>query len=77
MVLNDFDFWIKVVFAFFLTLDRIFPVKDVPLETDDLSDWLYQRFIEKEDLLSHFYETGTQNPITRIPEVTDGFKDIF
>lgn len=77
MVLNDFDFWIKVVFAFFLTLDRIFPVKDVPLETDDLSDWLYQRFIEKEDLLSHFYETGTQSAITRIPEVSDGFKDVF
>lgn len=41
---------------------RIFPVKDVPLETDDLSDWLYQRFIEKEDLLSHFYETGAFPP---------------
>ncbi|KAL2770847.1 acyl-CoA:lysophosphatidylglycerol acyltransferase 1 isoform 2 [Daubentonia madagascariensis] len=37
---------------------RIFPIKDVPLETDDLTNWLYQRFIEKEDLLSHFYETG-------------------
>lgn len=38
---------------------RIFPIKDVPLETDDdLADWLYQRFIEKEDLLSHFYETA-------------------
>lgn len=41
---------------------RIFPIKDVPLETDDLSDWLYQRFIEKEDLLSHFYETGAFPP---------------
>ncbi|XP_058525141.1 acyl-CoA:lysophosphatidylglycerol acyltransferase 1 isoform X1 [Ochotona princeps] len=42
---------------------RIFPVKDVPLETDDsLADWLYQRFIEKEDLLSHFYETGAFPP---------------
>ncbi|XP_003357646.2 acyl-CoA:lysophosphatidylglycerol acyltransferase 1 [Sus scrofa] len=41
---------------------RIFPIKDVPLETDDLSNWLYQRFIEKEDLLSHFYETGAFPP---------------
>lgn len=41
---------------------RIFPIKDVPLETDDLSDWLYQRFVEKEDLLSHFYKTGAFPP---------------
>lgn len=42
----------------------------MPLETDELSDWLYQRFIEKEELLSHFYETGTQYPMTYLPEVT-------
>ncbi|XP_036020142.1 acyl-CoA:lysophosphatidylglycerol acyltransferase 1 isoform X2 [Mus musculus] len=36
---------------------RIFPIGDVPLETEDLTSWLYQRFIEKEDLLSHFYKT--------------------
>ncbi|XP_038204811.1 acyl-CoA:lysophosphatidylglycerol acyltransferase 1 [Arvicola amphibius] len=41
---------------------RIFPIKDVPLETDDLASWLYQRFIEKEDLLSHFYRTGAFPP---------------
>ncbi|KFO25435.1 Integrator complex subunit 7 [Fukomys damarensis] len=41
---------------------RIFPIKDVPLETDDLTNWLYQRFIEKEDLLAHFYETGAFPP---------------
>uniref|UniRef100_A0A2K5LF52 Lysophosphatidylglycerol acyltransferase 1 n=1 Tax=Cercocebus atys TaxID=9531 RepID=A0A2K5LF52_CERAT len=41
---------------------RIFPIKDVPLETDDLTTWLYQRFVEKEDLLSHFYETGAFPP---------------
>ncbi|XP_077793487.1 acyl-CoA:lysophosphatidylglycerol acyltransferase 1 isoform X2 [Macaca mulatta] len=44
------------------TLQRIFPIKDVPLETDDLTTWLYQRFVEKEDLLSHFYETGAFPP---------------
>uniref|UniRef100_A0A8C9LC87 Phospholipid/glycerol acyltransferase domain-containing protein n=1 Tax=Pavo cristatus TaxID=9049 RepID=A0A8C9LC87_PAVCR len=37
---------------------RIFPIKDVPAEPEALSQWLYQRFIEKEDLLTHFYETG-------------------
>ncbi|XP_069315777.1 acyl-CoA:lysophosphatidylglycerol acyltransferase 1 isoform X2 [Eulemur rufifrons] len=41
---------------------RIFPIKDVPLETDDLTNWLYQRFIEKEDLLSQYYETGAFPP---------------
>ncbi|XP_072503995.1 acyl-CoA:lysophosphatidylglycerol acyltransferase 1 isoform X2 [Notamacropus eugenii] len=38
---------------------RIFPIKDVPMESDALVNWLYQRFIEKEDLLSHFYETAS------------------
>lgn len=37
---------------------RIFPIKDVPAEPEALTHWLYQRFIEKEDLLTHFYETG-------------------
>lgn len=37
---------------------RIFPIKDVPVEPEALTVWLYQRFIEKEDLLSHFYKTG-------------------
>ncbi|KAJ7422984.1 hypothetical protein BTVI_11517 [Pitangus sulphuratus] len=39
---------------------RIFPVKDVPAEPEALTDWLYQRFIEKEDLLTHFYETDNR-----------------
>ncbi|XP_005082921.1 acyl-CoA:lysophosphatidylglycerol acyltransferase 1 isoform X1 [Mesocricetus auratus] len=41
---------------------RMFPIKDVPLETDGLASWLYQRFIEKEALLSHFYKTGAFPP---------------
>ncbi|XP_048153176.1 acyl-CoA:lysophosphatidylglycerol acyltransferase 1 isoform X2 [Corvus hawaiiensis] len=41
---------------------RIFPVKDVPAEPEALTNWLYQRFIEKEDLLTHFYETGAFPP---------------
>lgn len=41
---------------------RLFPIKDVPLESAALTDWLYQRFIEKEKLLAHFYETGAFPP---------------
>lgn len=41
---------------------RVFPIKDVPLETDGLSAWLYQRFVEKEHLLAHFYRTGAFPP---------------
>ncbi|KAG5846317.1 hypothetical protein ANANG_G00113660 [Anguilla anguilla] len=41
---------------------RIYPIKDVPVETELLTDWLYQRFVEKEDLLAHFYETGAFPP---------------
>ncbi|XP_038616679.1 acyl-CoA:lysophosphatidylglycerol acyltransferase 1 [Tachyglossus aculeatus] len=42
---------------------RVFPVKDIPLESEALANWLYQRFIEKEKLLSHFYETGAFPPL--------------
>ncbi|OXB72435.1 UNVERIFIED_CONTAM: hypothetical protein H355_006489 [Colinus virginianus] len=42
---------------------RIFPIKDVPVEPEALSQWLYQRFIEKEHLLTHFYETGAFPPL--------------
>lgn len=36
----------------------MYPIKEVPLETEALTDWLYQRFVEKEALLAHFYDTG-------------------
>lgn len=36
----------------------MYPIKEVPVETEALTDWLYQRFVEKEDLLAHFYDTG-------------------
>lgn len=32
------------------------------METKPLTDWLYQRFVEKEDLLAHFYQTGLCSP---------------
>lgn len=37
---------------------RMYPIKEVPVEAEALGDWLYQRFVEKEELLAHFYDTG-------------------
>ncbi|KFO56617.1 Acyl-CoA:lysophosphatidylglycerol acyltransferase 1, partial [Corvus brachyrhynchos] len=63
---------------------RIFPVKDVPAEPEALTNWLYQRFIEKEDLLTHFYETGRMIPskenwallMTSLTRISEWFKDV-
>ncbi|XP_030637963.1 acyl-CoA:lysophosphatidylglycerol acyltransferase 1 isoform X1 [Chanos chanos] len=41
---------------------RTYPIKDVPVETEALTEWLYQRFVEKEELLAHFYQTGAFPP---------------
>ncbi|XP_015203102.1 acyl-CoA:lysophosphatidylglycerol acyltransferase 1 isoform X1 [Lepisosteus oculatus] len=41
---------------------RVYPIKEVPVETEPLTEWLYQRFVEKEELLAHFYETGAFPP---------------
>ncbi|XP_042633409.1 acyl-CoA:lysophosphatidylglycerol acyltransferase 1-like isoform X1 [Cyprinus carpio] len=41
---------------------RTYPIKDVPVESEALTDWLYQRFVEKEKLLAHFYKTGAFPP---------------
>ncbi|KAF1376748.1 hypothetical protein PFLUV_G00214680 [Perca fluviatilis] len=38
---------------------RMYPIKEVPVEAEALTDWLYQRFVEKEELLTHFYSTGS------------------
>ncbi|KAL5008363.1 hypothetical protein ScPMuIL_013944 [Solemya velum] len=49
---------------------RIYPVSEIPLETEKLSNWLYERFIEKEHLLQQYYtedkfldETDTQKRV--------------
>lgn len=36
----------------------MYPIKEVPVEAEALTDWLYQRFVEKDELLAHFYDTG-------------------
>uniref|UniRef100_A0A087YMF2 Lysophosphatidylglycerol acyltransferase 1 n=1 Tax=Poecilia formosa TaxID=48698 RepID=A0A087YMF2_POEFO len=41
---------------------RMYPIKEVPMEAEALTDWLYQRFVEKEELLAHFYNTGSFPP---------------
>lgn len=47
--------------ASFHPLVRMYPIKEVPVESEALGDWLYQRFVEKEELLTHFYDTGTSH----------------
>lgn len=37
---------------------RRYPVHDIPRDTDGLTNWMYDRFIEKEKLLSHYYKNG-------------------
>jgi len=39
----------------------MYPIREVPVEAAALTDWLYQRFVEKEELLTHFYNTGQSN----------------
>ncbi|XP_011871935.1 PREDICTED: acyl-CoA:lysophosphatidylglycerol acyltransferase 1-like [Vollenhovia emeryi] len=38
---------------------RLFPSSVVPHETEQLTKWLYDRWVEKEALLEHFYKHGT------------------
>ncbi|XP_071561575.1 acyl-CoA:lysophosphatidylglycerol acyltransferase 1 isoform X1 [Temnothorax nylanderi] len=38
---------------------RLFPSSVVPREPEQLSKWLYDRWVEKEALLEHFYKHGT------------------
>jgi lysocardiolipin and lysophospholipid acyltransferase len=35
---------------------RKFPASEIPIEEDELADWMYKRFKEKDDLLSYFAE---------------------
>lgn len=44
---------------------RRFPVADLPDSADDLRQWLLDRWHEKDELLEHFYATGT------FPQQTD------
>jgi len=37
---------------------RIFDIKDVPTEPEELRQWMYKLYSEKEEMLKKFYETG-------------------
>ncbi|XP_070578240.1 acyl-CoA:lysophosphatidylglycerol acyltransferase 1-like [Ptychodera flava] len=50
---------------------RYYPIKDVPTDPDDLTKWMYQRFVEKEHMLSHFYSTGKFPTHSQDSRITD------
>ncbi|VVC96146.1 unnamed protein product [Leptidea sinapis] len=37
---------------------RLYPSSEVPSDTEGMTQWLYDRFIEKEKILEEFYRTG-------------------
>ncbi|KAK3093223.1 hypothetical protein FSP39_012890 [Pinctada imbricata] len=37
---------------------RAYPISEIPTETEPLTKWMYQRFVEKEKMLEHFYKDG-------------------
>lgn len=37
---------------------RLFPCRDVPRDHEAMTKWLYDRFVEKEQLLDAYYKTG-------------------
>ncbi|KAJ8311057.1 hypothetical protein KUTeg_011391 [Tegillarca granosa] len=38
---------------------KAYPVDDIPHDTEGLTKWLYQRYIDKEHMLSEFYKSNT------------------
>ena len=39
---------------------RVYPISEVPAESEELTRWMYQRFMEKEEILEQFYKKGRQ-----------------
>ncbi|XP_059062816.1 acyl-CoA:lysophosphatidylglycerol acyltransferase 1-like [Achroia grisella] len=37
---------------------RLYPSTEIPADTEGMTQWLYDRFIEKEKMLEEFYRTG-------------------
>ncbi len=47
---------------------RKFPISELPKDTESLTQWMYDRFVEKEELLEVFHKTGKfpeWNEVTR------------
>ena len=38
---------------------RRFPIKDLPRGDQEISDWLFRRYEEKDDLLDYYYQHGS------------------
>ncbi|XP_028175252.1 acyl-CoA:lysophosphatidylglycerol acyltransferase 1-like [Ostrinia furnacalis] len=38
---------------------RLYPSSEVPTDTEGMTNWLYDRFIEKDKMLEEFYRTGS------------------
>ncbi|KAK9886975.1 hypothetical protein WA026_019232 [Henosepilachna vigintioctopunctata] len=60
---------------------RLYPLSKVPQESDSLSKWLLDRWIEKEKMLETFYETGEfpldENSNVPTPVVQDPVRFLF
>lgn len=50
---------------------RIYPISEIPLDTEGLTDWMNQRFVEKEMLLQNYYKYNI------LPSITDQEKRNF
>ncbi|XP_013196604.2 acyl-CoA:lysophosphatidylglycerol acyltransferase 1 isoform X2 [Amyelois transitella] len=37
---------------------RLYPCTDVPADTEGMTNWLYDRFVEKDKMLEEYYRTG-------------------
>lgn len=37
---------------------RLYPCNQVPQDTEEMTQWLYKRFEEKEKMLDYFYKNG-------------------
>jgi len=41
---------------------RAYRAKDIPRGEKEITDWLYERYQEKDDILAHYYKTGELPP---------------
>ncbi|XP_053608331.1 acyl-CoA:lysophosphatidylglycerol acyltransferase 1-like [Plodia interpunctella] len=41
---------------------RLYPCTDVPADSEGMTNWLYDRFVEKDKMLEEFYRTGKFPP---------------
>ena len=49
---------------------RVFPIEELPLDTESLIEWMYDRYVEKEAMLEIFHKTG------KFPEWKDNTREV-